>query len=170
MDSVVPSRPLPLLARHSPNRNTEKSLGGIVSIVPMKFLHRLDRGREITKDPRSSPYVHSSNVPPSSGIPSYVRRPPTQVAELVKLKASGIVDDRSEHETERSNSSSSIGSSRLGPRQGRRKRDKGSLYAHLFSERDEPNGRATSAASVTAISIKDLEARSQRFEPRIGRI
>ncbi|KAL2749666.1 hypothetical protein V1477_001737 [Vespula maculifrons] len=163
MDSVVPSRPLPLFARHSPNRNTEKSLGGIVSIVPMKFLHRLDRGREITKDPRSSPYVHPANsLPPSSGIPSYVRRPPTQVAELVKLKASGIVDDRSEHETERSNSSSSIGSSRLGPRQD------------LFSERDEPNGRATSAATVTPISInertKDLEARSQRFKPRIGRI
>nr|KAF7437647.1 hypothetical protein H0235_000038 [Vespula pensylvanica] len=128
--------------------------------------------------------------------------------QLVKLKPSGIVDDRSEHETERSNSSSSIGSSRLGPRQGRRKRDKGSLYARAprslmpdkaimhasrfddeissrsflsrqsvdedFSARDESNGRATSAATVIPISInersKDLEPRSQRFKPRIGRI
>ncbi|KAL2741065.1 hypothetical protein V1478_001206, partial [Vespula squamosa] len=61
--SAVPSRPLPLFARRLPNQNTEKSLRRIVSIVTMKFLRRLDCGRETIEDlPVRSSRELSSNV------------------------------------------------------------------------------------------------------------
>lgn len=78
------------------------------------------------------PHVHSVN---SSNVPRLLVEFQATSADdrrkwqFVKLKPPGIVVDRSKHGTERSNSPSSIGSLRVEPRQGRRKRDKGPLYA-----------------------------------------